>query len=427
MMKMMNIEEIIVKPTRAEVEIIKQLRSNPYVNIGPNPKIRRTASRICFGVEHGDYNGTELFGAAIGVESENKNEISGFIWFMYSPNAEGKIKILSLNYPDQIADFKLGHFISPSIVQNDKDFPWIKFPMGVDYVLRKRGISLTKGINGVLIGKIPEGGLSRSASLTLNLMLSLLEVNNINNVDPFDIIDWAQAVENEYVGSPCGKLDQAMILFGRKDKGSLYSPRKRTLKYIELPPEAPEVQIVVLDTGTKRHGLQSSDYVVRQKECMEIVERFGEKYGFSCLAEVTPQIYQNLKRELDDPILKARLQYIFEANQRLYRIIRFWKEGNMEEVGKLINEDGIGLRDLYDISGPQLEAMVTLARADKDVLGARMAGGGRFGASFALRRATPINSLKEIIDRGYSRSYPDFRYAIHVCKFVDGVVKLDLG
>lgn len=419
--------DTIVEPTEAEIEIINQLYSNPHVDIDSAPQVRRTSSRICFGVEHGDYNGTDLFGAAIGVESQKEDEASGFIWFMYCPDDTGRVQVASLNYPNHIADFKLGHFPDPSTVKEDKKYPWIKFPMGVDYILRREGVPCRRGIKGVLIGKIPEGGLSRSASLTLNLMLSLLEVNKVTDVDPHDIIDWAQAVENDYIGSPCGKLDQAMILFGKKGKGSLYSPRRRSLKYINLPSHAEDVQVIVLDTGTKRHGLQSSDYVIRQKECEEIVERFGERYGFSSLAEVTPQMYRSLQREMKDPILKNRLQYIFEANQRLSRMIGYWEKGKMKEVGHIIDEDGIGLRDLYDISGPQLEAMVTLARGDRNVLGARMAGGGRFGASFALREASPVEPLKRIINRGYSRSYPGFKHAVHVCRFVDGVVKLEVG
>ena len=306
--------ETILEPTKGEEEIIRQLLDNPDVKLDKNRfHVRRTASRICFTVEHGDYNGTDLFGAAIGVKPEG-DESNGFIWLAYQPRTDGVVHIKSLNYPHTIADFSLGKIPDPSKI--DAKYPWTKFPMGVDFVLRSHGHQLTTGLEGVLIGKIPEGGLSRSASLTLNLMLSLLEVNGIDDVDGMKMVDMAQQVENDYIHSPCGKLDQAMIYFGKKGKGTIFSQRNRTIGYVDLPVNAEPVEVIVFDTGTKRAGLQSTDYEKRQEECITIVNAYGSRYRFKQLADVTLGMYDSLMKELCVPDWKARLKYVFEAKER---------------------------------------------------------------------------------------------------------------
>ena len=97
-------------------------------------------------------------------------------------------------------------------------------------MLRRDGYKLTKGIDGIVYGNIPGGGMSRSASLTLNLILSLFDANGIAVNNQMRIVDLAQMVENDYIGSPCGKLDQIMILFSqRKGWARIITPRHSQL------------------------------------------------------------------------------------------------------------------------------------------------------------------------------------------------------
>jgi galactokinase len=124
-------------------------------------KIRRTSSRFCLGVEHGDYNGTELFGVAT----------DRFIWMAYKPNGTEKVRLFSGNFPDDgTIEFELGLVPEPKSPEIAET--WGRFPYGVDFILRREGYKLTQGIDGVIYGNIPGGGMSRSASLTLNLILS---------------------------------------------------------------------------------------------------------------------------------------------------------------------------------------------------------------------------------------------------------------
>lgn len=379
-------------------------------------RIRRTSSRFCLGVEHGDYNGTELFG--VGTDR--------FIWLAYKPNGTKKIRLFSANFPDDgVIEFDLGNVPEPK--SPDIAGSWGRFAYGVEYILRRKGYELSQGIDGVLYGNIPGGGMSRSASLSLNLILSLFDANNIEVEEKIKIVDLAQAVENDYIGSPCGQLDQTMILFARKGMGTYYNPKDRSIEYVKIGPGATDFRIVVLDTGTDRPGLEKSTYAVRRAECEKLVSILQKAgYDISSLANIKEEtVYKKIihKFGVNHPDLCDRLKYIFNAQIRFYKMLEAWKSGDIETVGKIFRTDGIGLRDDYKISGPELETMCDIIRTEPGVLGERMLGGGDKGASGALVRAECIEDLRKAVDNAYPRSRPEFssKYAVHVCKVVDGV------
>ncbi len=375
-------------------------------------RMRRTSSRFCLGVEHGDYNGTELFG--VGTDR--------FIWMAYKPNDTGRIRMFSGNFThDGVVEFRPGEVPEPKTVADS----WARFPYGVDYILRRAGLPPTRGMDAVLIGNIPGGGMSRSASLALNLILTSLELNGAEEKDGMKIVDLAQAVENDYIGSPCGQLDQIMILFAKAGKGTHYNPKTRSVKYVTLG-AAPEFRIVSLDTGTVRPGLEKSTYKVRRAECEELAKLAGPEFGIRCLADVRDLgLYRRIveRYRASHPQLIRRLDYIFHAQVRFYQMLEAWRSGDIATVGRIFRDDGIGLRDEYQISGPELETMCDLARAVPGVLGERMLGGGDKGAAGAIVRAEAMPALRQAVDTGYPRSRPAFadKFAVHECRVVDGV------
>ena len=268
-------------------------------------KIRRSASRFCLGVEHGDYNGTELFG--VGTDR--------FIWMAYTPSSSPQMRLLSLNYPEAgVVEFDLKETPPPRSPKFADS--WARFPLGVGYILRREGFELKRGLNAVLYGNIPGGGMSRSASLTLNLMLSLLEVNGIEVEDRFRIVDMAQAVETDYIGSPCGQLDQIMILFARAGRGTHYAPQTRTVTHVPLGENALDFRLMSLDTGTIRPGLEKSPYRLRRAECEELVALAAPEFGLTCLADVKDEAtYRRIQDRFHErhPHLCRRLTYIYQA------------------------------------------------------------------------------------------------------------------
>lgn len=429
-----------MKPTKegqAALQKIQRWAKEHQLDIAGG-KVRRTSSRFCLGVEHGDYNGTELFG--VGTDR--------FIWLAYKPNGTNRIRLFSGNFPnDGVVSFESGKVPAP---QSDEiAHTWARFAYGVDHILTREGFKLPSGFDAVLYGNIPGGGMSRSASLTINLILTALEVNSVgrpeatggrrlqpmaSSLQPcFDmkIIDMAQAVENVYIGSPCGQLDQIMIYFAREGMGTYYNPKDRSIQYVPLGEGATDFRIMVLDTGTDRPGLEKSTYAVRRRQCEELVA-LAQQAGIeiSSLANVKDQtLYRTITERFrsSHPDLCDRLTYIFGAQQRFYQMLDAWKSGAIETVGAIFRADGLGLRDQYKISGPELETMCDIVRTVPGVLGERMLGGGDKGASGALVCAESVEAVREAVQAAYPRSRPDFadKFAVHTCKVVDGVKVFD--
>ena len=375
---------------------------------------RRTSSRMCLGVEHGDYNGTDLFG--VGTDR--------FLWVAYKANTLGRFRLASANCPeDGLVDFRLGEVPAAATVANS----WARFPLGVNATLAKNGYQLTTGMDAVLFGNIPGGGMSRSASLSLNLIETILEVNDCPIPDGMEVVRLAQAVENDYIGSPCGNLDQIMIYFAKADMGTYYRPAQKTIEHIPLGEAAEPFSLVSLDTGTDRPGLEKSTYKVRREECERLVELASTVMDIQHLADVkTNQQYEAVITAFQSthPYLCKRLKYLFEAQQRFRQMLDAWKTGDVPRVGWLFRQDGFGLRDDYEISGPELESMCDIAREVEGVYGERMLGGGDKGASGAIVAADAVDALQDHVASCYPQRHPDFadRFAVHACKTVDGII-----
>lgn len=400
-------------------DYLKQLAADKGLDVAGG-KVRRSSSRFCLGVEHGDYNGTELFG--VGTDR--------FIWMAYKPNGTNKMRFFSGNFPDDgVVEFEIGNTPDPQSAEVYDT--WARFPYGVDHVLKHEGYTLTQGVDAVVYGNIPGGGMSRSASLALNLILSMLDASGIVEDDDMKVVDLAQLVENDYIGSPCGKLDQIMIMFAKEGKGTHYKPADRSISYVPLGDGAKDFRIVVMDTGTVRPGLEKSSYKIRRSECEEMAAKAKEAgFGIECLADIKDEaLYEKIKGhfEADAPHLVDRMTYIYKAQKRFYEMLDAWKAGDIETVGAIFRADGVGLRDEYVISGPELESMCDIVRTVPGVLGERMLGGGDKGAAGCLALAEAADDAKKAVDTAYPRSRPDFadKYAVHTCKVVDGIVLFD--
>ncbi len=379
-------------------------------------RIRRTSSRFCFGVEHGDYNGTDLFG--VGTDR--------FIWLAYQANASGTIRIFSENFGDEgVLQLEL----SASPAAERYRHSWGRFPAGALFILRRAGLKITTGFDAVIFGNIPGGGMSRSASLALNLILTMLDVNQIATPSGMQVVQWAQAIENDFIGSPCGILDPLMIFFAKAQAGTLFCPRDQSIRHVPLGPCTDQFSLVSLDTGTDRPGLENSTYRIRRRECEQLVAMAQPDFGIQCLADVRTQgLYQRMHTTFAaaHPQLCQRLKYIYEAQTRFEQMLAAWESGNIREVGRLFRLDGFGLRDDYQISGGELETMCELARGVDGVLGERMLGGGDKGASGAIVLESAIDQLRSVVDREYPLRCPQYadRYAVHVCHSVDGIALL---
>eukprot|EP01065_Artemidia_motanka_P011890 TRINITY_DN1648_c1_g1_i1.p1 TRINITY_DN1648_c1_g1~~TRINITY_DN1648_c1_g1_i1.p1 ORF type:complete len:284 (+),score=117.40 TRINITY_DN1648_c1_g1_i1:570-1421(+) len=277
--------------------------------------------------------------------------------------------------------------------------------------------------------------MSRSASLSINLLLTVMEVNGLSPtkhpVDAhgksFEIVEMAQKVENDYVGSPCGQLDQIMIYYARAGMGTHFDPRTKSVRYVPLGCDPSSFSVGALDTGTDRPGLEKSTYKVRRGECDELaalLEKGG--YGVKCLGDVKDEaLYGRILRDFGSthPGHCDRLRYIKEANSRFDALLDAWRRGDVATVGSVFRADGIGLRDQYKISGPELQTMCDIVRTVPGVLGERMLGGGDKGASGCIVSGGSEAAVRAAVETAYPRAYPHLsqKWAVHFVKVCDGV------
>lgn len=380
--------------------------------------LRRTSSRFCFGVEHGDYNGTELFG--VGTDR--------FLWLAFKPNHLGRVRLASANFMnDGLVEFSAGHAPEPSRLPSNPG--WGKFAMGVDWVLRRAGMSVRRGFDAVIYSNIPGGGMSRSASLCLNLLLCWADVQGTQFGNGMEVAALAQQVENDYVGSPCGILDPLMIYFARAGVGTHFHPKTQSVTHVPLGAPIHSFRLVAMDTGTVRPGLEHSTYQLRRAECAQLAEWIQIHYGVANPAELhqTGRGAVALARlRGEHPDLADRLQYLLAAHGRFPGMLTAWREGNLSALGATMRADGIGLRDLFRISGPELESMCTIARQVPGVLGERMLGGGDKGAAGAIVLPEAEAPLRQAIALEYPRLHPNQQApcAMHACRLVDGITQL---
>ena len=392
-----------------------------------NAKIRRTSSRFCLGVEHGDYNGTNLFG--VGTDR--------YIWVAYKPNNTNTIRLASGNFPDDgLITFASGSYPTPPLTEQESK-SWARFPHGVDFVLRKEGLLLQQsvGFDAVIWGNIPGGGMSRSASLCLNLIGVFLDVNGAEPRETGGLaaaVTLAVAVENDYVGSPCGNLDQIMIHYAKAGFGTYYDPSSDAIDYVPLGEDHEDYAIVALDTGTDRPGLDKSTYKVRRAQCDGFAKELftsnfiaAPKLG----AVKDDAVYDKVRAAYASGAFQQHFKcfdYIYKAQRRFDAMMDAWRRGDVATVGALFREDGLGLRDDYAISGPELETMCDIARTVDGVYGERMLGGGDKGAAGAIVAAAAVDALVSAVRRAYPKAHPAYKdkFATHVVHPCDGVAVL---
>jgi len=246
----------------------------------------------------------------------------------------------------------------------------------------------------------------------------------------YKVVELAQKIENDYIGSPCGNLDQIMIYYSKAGMGTHYNPNTKQVTYVPLGMGAPDFSIAALDTGTDRPGLEKSTYAIRKRECEELSAILKSKYGFDTCADVKSEAqYSMVINDLQSahPNLCDRLSYFYQAQHNFNDMLAAWRAGDVRKVGELFRADGNGLRDKYAISGPELQTMCDIVRGVPGVYGERMLGGGDKGASGAILETGSVKQLRDLVDTAYPRSYPHLKekYAVHVVKVTDGIVVLE--
>ncbi|HWW76304.1 MAG TPA: galactokinase, partial [Pyrinomonadaceae bacterium] len=276
---------------------------------------------------------------------------------------------------------------------------WLDYVEGVAQALRSRGVKLS-GADLLIDSDVPAGaGLSSSAALEIAVGLALVRVSG-QETDSVTLALAGQQAEHTYVGTLCGIMDQFVAALARERHALLIDCR--SLEAEPVPLDTTEAAFVIADTRVK-HELSSSEYNVRRAECARGVELLQERLpDIQQLRDVSPDDLGQHADLLPDTILR-RCRHIVTENERTLAAARALRSGDLTEMGRLMYESHYSLRDDYEVSSPELDLLVEIARGLSGVLGARMTGGGFGGSTVSLVRRNALEEFERALSEAYER------------------------
>lgn len=318
--------------------------------------------------EHTDYNEGFVLPCAINLRT----------YVAARRRKDKKVKLISLNIKEQkIYDIE---DIKPS-------YNWWSYITGCAYVL-----GIKEGFNISVFGEVPiGGGLSSSASLEVASMHAISNLFGIK-LDKKETAFLCKKVENEFVGVPCGIMDQLCSALGEKRHALLIDCRTYETRYVGFPDDW---KIVVCDSGVK-HELGSSEYKKRQEECRMVVDVASKiNPNIKSLRDLDMKTLEVIKQKID-PVLYKRAKYVIEENERVSECVKALINKDKQKVSELFLKSHLGLSRDYEVSCPELDILVETAYRFPSIIGARMTGGG-FGGN-------TVN----IVEKGKEKEFIDF-------------------
>lgn len=313
------------------------------------------------------------------------------------------------------ADFSSAY--SGTLGQWDKSpKEWPDFLLGVLKEFAEKGADLV-GLDLCFGGDIPSGaGLSSSAAIECAFAFALNEILGLN-WPKLELVQLAQAAENRFVGVKCGIMDQFASMFGQKDKAILLDCRN--LKYEYIPLALDQYAILLMDSQVK-HSLASSEYNVRREQCEMGVKALRKVYPHvNSLRDANrAMIEYTLKDQVPD-LVYHRCKYVVEENLRLQVGCEALRRNDLVSFGKKMFASHVGLSKLYEVSCPELDYLVELAKMEHSIIGSRMMGGGFGGCTINLIRKSFINEVVERIQEAYFQKFAKIPTPI-ICQLSNG-------
>jgi len=364
------------------LESLKKLFADNFACRSPLA-MSRAPGRVNLIGEHTDYNGGFVLPIAL----------DKFIFILGAKNNLDRVRLYSADFKER-AEFSLARR------EPNPGIPWVNYPQGVVDVLLKEGFPLG-GFDAVVAGDVPIGaGLSSSAAFEVASASFLNHIFNLG-IKPERLALLAQKAENDFVGVRCGIMDQFVSLFARKGFAILLDCDDLSYRYVPL--EGSRAQVVIADTGV-RHELAATEYNRRRDECTAAVRILAqEKPRLRNLRGVSFEDFGRLEKFLPQPI-RRRARHVITENRRTIEAAGALEKGDLQGFGLLMNESHESLRSDYEVSCPELDRMVEIARTLPGCLGSRMTGGGFGGCTVSLVRTEAIPSFCTALESRYTET-----------------------
>ncbi|MBU5484790.1 galactokinase [Clostridium sp. MSJ-11] len=346
-------------------------------------RIFHSPGRVNLIGEHIDYNGGYVFPCALDFGT----------YGLVRKRKDRKINLCSMNFPKRV------QVDIDNIVYEAED-DWGNYIKGVIKIFGEEGYNVG-GMDILISGNIPNGaGLSSSASVEVLAGVIIDELFNNGNIDKVELVKLCQRAENEFVGVNCGIMDQFAIGIGRKNKGILLDCY--TLKYQYAYIELRDFTLVIMNTN-KRRALSESKYNERRMECEEGLKIIKNIKNVENLCQLDIEDYNNFKDLFFNENVKKRVEHVIYENHRVKKAFELINEGKVEEFGELLIESHMSLKNLYEVTGKELDTIVDLALKCEGCIGARMTGAGFGGCAIAIVKQYRVAEFIEYVKEHYSK------------------------
>jgi len=385
-------------------ELVDHITTIFHETFGSAPEhIVRAPGRVNLLGEHVDYNDGFVLPAAIDRAT----------YIAFAPADKDFSTLVAVDM-DQQASFTPQTISSKTQVNGSPLPEWAQYPAGVMWSLNQEHLS-TPAMNAVFASNVPRGsGLSSSASVEMTFALAWQTLSDWR-LPSMQRALLGQKAENQYVGVNCGIMDQFASACGVENKLLLLDCRSLEWKTIPLPED---VSIVIADT-TVRRKLTSGEYNKRRFACEEAVRLLNEDLPtIRSLRDVSVEDFNRLAGKLPEEVSK-RARHVVEEIERSKQAEALLEAGNIRRFGELMNQCHISLRDLYEVSCPELDVMVHVAQSLEGCYGARLTGAGFGGCTVNLVRRAEAEPFAKALANGYE-SETELRPEIYVTRASNG-------
>jgi len=277
---------------------------------------------------------------------------------------------------------------------------WINYPLGVIDQFVKRGFDID-GIDCLFSGNVPNGaGLSSSASIEVVTAFAINEIFQCQ-LTLMDLIEMAQAAENDFVGMQCGILDQFAVAMAQDNHAMFLNCT--TLEHRQVPLTLNDFDLVLANTNQRRE-LNESAYNERVAECERALQLLMPRLPIQRLGELKEQdLDANKDAFIDDEIAYKRAKHIASENARVHAAVPALEQGRIEEFGQIMHASHDSLRDFFNVSSEPLDHLVNAARAQPGVAGSRLTGAGFGGCTVNLIAKNTCERFIEQVGQPYQQ------------------------
>ncbi|MBQ7651900.1 MAG: hypothetical protein IJS15_13125 [Victivallales bacterium] len=352
-------------------------------------------------------------------------KITGFaidkgIRMAYTPRKDGEVDLASMNFEGRRS-------FNVNAVPKSSLHDWADHLRGATIALAKAH-PLSVGLNGVLEGSLPVGGLSSSAAVIICFLKALCQVNGIT-LPPHEMILTAQHAENEYVGVSCGKLDQSCEVLCRKGQLLYLDTRDDSFDLLPKPKSMRPFRIAIFFSGLER-SLVGQKYNMRVDEVKSagyaLLAYAGAdygKFGETFMRDVPEELFTRYGDRLPETWRRRALHYFSEMH-RVEQAVTAWRNGDIAEFGRISFESGQSSIEFWETGSEELKAMYEIMRETDGIYGGRFSGAGFQGCCMALIDPDYEESICKNVTEKYLKRFPALaeKYRCCVCDTADGAI-----